>query len=74
MSVALEKERKMGLETTVLEREYKLPTGETIYIGNERFEATEILMNPERYDPEMYDDLGLAGMIYDSICRCDMDL
>ena len=74
MSVALEKERRMGLETTVLEREYKLPTGETIFVGNERFEAPEILMKPYTFDPDMGEEEGLADMIYSSICKCDLDL
>ena len=74
MSVAIEKERKMGLETTVLEKEYKLPNGDKIFVGNERFEAPEILMKPYTFDQEMGDDLGLADMIYNCITKCDMDL
>lgn len=73
MSVALEKERKMGLETTVLEREYKLPSGEVIMIGNERFEAAEILMKPSTFNPEN-ENPGIAEMVYNSITGCDMDL
>lgn len=72
MSVALAKERKMGLETTVLTREYKLPTGEIITVGNERFEAAEILMSPHLFDEENDSD-GLADMVYKSITNCPMD-
>ena len=73
MSVALEKERKMGLETTVLEKEYTLPNGDKIFVGNERFEAPEILMKPHTFDHEN-EDPGLAEMVYNCITKCDMDL
>jgi len=61
MSVALEKERQLAKDTTVLDKEYKLPDGTTISVGRERFEATECLMQPH-YLGEDYEDPGLAEM------------
>jgi len=47
----------MAQDTTVLDKEYKLPDGSMINIGRERFEATEILMNPGLLEKE---DEGMA--------------
>jgi len=41
-----EAEKKLALETTLLDKDYKLPNGQTIRIGAERFEAAEILFTP----------------------------
>ena len=71
VSINLKKERAMAKDTTVVDKEYKLPDGQTIIVGRERFEAAEILMNPSLI--EMEDD-GLADMVYDSIVGCPMDL
>jgi len=46
VSINLEKERQVAQDTTVLDKEYKLPDGKTILLGRERFEAPEILNNP----------------------------
>ena len=64
VSINVKKERNLARETTVLDKEYKLPDGTTILIGRERFEATEILMDPSLLELE---DDGMASMIYSSI-------
>ena len=61
----------MAQDTTVVDKEYKLPSGETIIIGRERFEAPEILMNPALLENESDD---MATMIYNSIVSCPMDI
>jgi len=61
----------MAKETTVLNKEYALPSGDVITLGRERFMAPEILMNPGLIDLE---DDGLAEMIYKSITSCAMDI
>jgi actin-related protein 2 len=65
------KESKMAQETTVLDKEYVLPNGDTIIIGRERFMAPEILMKPELIDCE---DDGIADMIFKSIANCPLDM
>ena len=69
-SIDIKKERKIARETTVIDAEYTLPDGQTIYVGRERFEAPECLMNPALLEME---DEGLPRMVYDSITKCEMD-
>ena len=52
VSVDVKKESKLAMDTTVCDKEYKLPTGETILIGRERFAAAEILFDPLIIDVE----------------------
>jgi actin-related protein 2 len=70
-SINIKKERAMAKDTTVLDKEYKLPDGTTIMVGRERFEAPEILMNPGLLELE---DDGMAEMVYNSICGCPLDI
>ena len=58
-SINTEKESKMARDTTVLDKEYKLPNGDIIHVGRERFMATEILLKPYLYNKEM-EDPGMA--------------
>jgi actin-related protein 2 len=71
VSINIQKERKIAQETTVLDKEYKLPDGTTILVGRERFEAPEILMNPGLIEKE---NDGLADMVYNSIVGCALDI
>jgi len=72
-SIDMDKESKMARDTTVLDKEYTLPNGEVILVGRERFMATEILLKPHLFNKEM-EDPGVAEMVYDSICSCDLDV
>ena len=71
VSINLKKERLLAKDTTVLDKEYKLPDGQTIIVGRERFEAPEILMNPALLENENDD---IASMVYNAICGCPMDI
>jgi len=71
VSINLEKERLIGRDTTVIDKEYKLPDGQTILVGRERFEAPEIIMNPALIESEA---LGLPEMVYKSITECDLNI
>ena len=59
MSIDPAKESKLALETTALDKEYKLPDGTIIQVGRERFAATECLMKPYLLG-EDYEDPGIA--------------
>jgi len=73
MSVNLEKERQLAKETTVLDKEYKLPDGQVISVGRERFEAAECLMQPHYLGGD-YEGAGLAEMVCKSIWACELDI
>lgn len=50
---------------------FRLPDGNTVALGSERFRAAEILFNPEIIGLE---DAGVHQVVVDSINRVDMDL
>lgn len=66
----LEKERALALETTVLVEKFTVPDGTNLKVGQERFEATEALFDPNLID---LDCRGLSKSIFDTIQSSDMD-
>ncbi|KZS92970.1 actin-like protein [Sistotremastrum niveocremeum HHB9708] len=58
-------------ESTGRTEEFKLPDGNAISLGTERFRAPEILFNPEIVGQEY---VGVHQVIVDSINRVDLDL
>lgn len=50
---------------------YRLPDGETITLGNQRFKCTEPLFKPANYGLEMP---AIHEMVYQSIMKCDLDV
>jgi actin-related protein 2 len=70
VSYNLKKDRKLAQETTVVDKEYKLPDGTTIIVGRERFEAAECLFNPGYVDVE---SSGISDLIFESIAECPID-
>ena len=65
------KDRKLAEETTLLDKEFKLPDGKMIRIGRERFEAGEALFRPKVAGVE---DYGFHEKIYNVIEECDIDV
>lgn len=53
------------------EKNYELPDGRKILIGNERFRATEIMFNPQQAG---FDLEGIHKYCYDSVQKCDQDI
>ncbi len=66
----IDKDRKLSQETTVVDKEYKLPDGQNIIVGRERFMAPECLFNPLLIDVEQ---VGIPDMIYESVTESPMD-
>jgi len=64
-------EKKLALETTTLMAKYTLPDGRVIKLGSERFEAAEVLFNPNLIDCE---SVGLHEMLFNMIQEADVDL
>jgi len=71
VSYDLNIDRKLGQDTTVLVRDYKLPDGRVIKVGSERYEAAEALFQPSLVDIE---GGGMQHAIFDSITGTSMDL
>jgi actin-related protein 2 len=67
----LELERKLAKETTIHEKEVRLPDGTCIKIGRERFEAAELLFNPNYGG---YDFSGVSEMVFNSINNSPIDV
>jgi len=53
------------------EKQYELPDGQIITIGNERFRCPEVLFKPSMIGKEME---GVHKTTYDSIMKCDVDI
>ncbi len=70
VSYDLKKDRKLAQETTVVDKEYRLPDGTLISVGRERFEAPECLFNPLLIDVE---SLGISEMMFESLNESPID-
>ena len=70
VSYDVKKDRKLAMETTVVDKEYKLPDKTSIVVGRERFEAPECLFSPSLVDSEKP---GIADMIFESINESPID-
>lgn len=63
--------KKIETESNDLEKDYKLPDGQVIKIGNERIRAPEVIFKPSFIGKSMQ---GLDQMLYSSVMKCDVDL
>jgi len=63
-------EKRLGFETTVLVETFQLPDGRVIRVGNERFEAPEVLFQPHLIEVE---GGGMADQLFDCINKADVD-
>ncbi|VFV28152.1 Hypothetical predicted protein, partial [Lynx pardinus] len=69
--VALEPEKELCKKPEEVLREYKLPDGNVIYIGDQLHQVPEILFAPDQlgiHNP------GLSKMVSSSIMKCDTDI
>jgi actin-related protein len=58
-------------ESHACEKNYELPDGRKILIGNERFRCAEILYQPNHAGHELE---GVHKYCYDSVMKCDVDV
>jgi len=58
-------------ENHACEKNYELPDGRKILIGNERFRCAEILFNPQNAG---FDLEGVPKYCYDSVMKCDVEV
>ncbi|XP_004480205.2 actin-related protein T2, partial [Dasypus novemcinctus] len=69
--VALEPDKELGRRPEEVPREYRLPDGSTVRLGDLLFQAPEVLFAPEQLGVQ---NPGLAKMASGSIAKCDADI
>ncbi|CAF1243652.1 unnamed protein product [Rotaria sp. Silwood1] len=71
--VALDFEQELATanRSNGIEKNYELPDGQIISIGNERFRCSEALFKPMMIGQQ---ELGIAEMVYNTIMKCDIDV
>merc|ERR1712226_1430969 len=65
-------EMKLAETTNKAEKEYEMPDGSVLTIGNERFRCPEVLFKPELVGWEPGN--GIAEMTFNAIQKCDIDI
>jgi len=71
VALDFEEELKLSCEGCELEKNYELPDGQVITIGNEMFRCTEVLFQPWFVG---YSAQGMVDLMYSSIMKCEAGL
>merc|ERR1719273_38577 len=66
-----EDELKKAETSSDIEKNYELPDGSVITVGDERFRCAEVLFRPNLIGKESE---GIHKLTYDSIMKCDVDI
>jgi len=71
ISADIDLDRRIANETTTYVVPYTLPDGRVIRISGERFEAAEVLFQPQQLGIE---GKGLSELVFDTVMRADINL
>ncbi|KAJ5066117.1 actin [Anaeramoeba ignava] len=69
--VALDFDKEMNEEQTLIEKDYELPDNQVITFGNERFRTPEVLFQPSFIGMQ---ESGIHQKTFDSIMKCDEEI
>ena len=71
VSTDYSKELQNSNSDSSVNKNYELPDGQVITVGNERFRCTEAIFNPSLLGVS---SVGLQDLVYGAVMKCDIDL
>ncbi|KAJ5079958.1 actin-42a [Anaeramoeba ignava] len=69
--VSLDFDKELDLDEKMIQKNYELPNGQVISIGNERFRAPEVIFKPSLIGMEQ---ASVSETLYNTILKCDHDI